>query len=171
MSRMYYEAIGQMKKQLGQLNKWMDAAAEFARSKSLESSTILGTQLAPDQYAFLRQVQSTCDVAKLLASLLSGKEPPSHPDTEKTLEDLQARVNAVIAYLDGFSPSDFDGAAERVVTRPHWEGKVMSGAEYFLQAAVPNFFFHLTHSYAILRHIGVPLGKRDYLGALPLRAR
>ena len=168
---MYYEAIGQMKKQLGQLDKWMNAATEYARAKSFESSLILGFRLAPDQYAFARQVQSTCDVAKLVASVLTGKEAPTHPDTEQTLEELQARVHAVIKYLDGFSASDFDGAATRVVTRPHWDGKVMSGAEYFLQGGVPNFYFHLTHSYAILRHVGVPLGKRDYLGALSMRAR
>ena len=80
------------------------------------------------------------------------------------------RVRAVRAYLDGFSAGDFAGAATRVVTQPRWEGKVMTGADYFLEHAVPNFFFHTTHAYAILRHVGVPLGKRHYLGALSLRA-
>ena len=79
-------------------------------------------------------------------------------------------MRAVIEYLDGFSEKDFEGAATRVITQPRWEGKVMSGADYFLEHAVPNFFFHVTHAYAILRHNGVVLGKRDYLGPLSQRA-
>jgi hypothetical protein len=76
----------------------------------------------------------------------------------------------VLTYLDGFSEKDFAAATTRVVTQPRWEGKMMSGADYFMEHALPNFFFHLTHAYAILRHNGVSLGKRDYLGALSLRA-
>jgi hypothetical protein len=75
-----------------------------------------------------------------------------------------------VAYLDGFSAKDFEASASRVVTQPRWEGKVMSGADYFVEHALPNFFFHISHSYAILRHGNVPLGKRDYLGALSLKA-
>ena len=80
--------------------------------------------------------------------------------------ELRTRVAKVIAYLDGFSAKDFEGAATRVITQPRWEGKVMSGADYFLEHGLPNFFFHLTHAYAILRHSGVDVGKRDYLGPL-----
>ena len=167
---MYQETFGQMNKMLGQLDKWLDAAAELAKTKKIEPSTILGYRLAPDQFAFVRQVQNACDTAKLAASRLTGKDAPSHPDTEQTIEELQARVRAVRTYLDGFSAADFAGAATRVVTQPRWEGKTMAGADYFLEHALPNFFFHTTHAYAILRHIGVPLGKRDYLGALSLRA-
>lgn len=170
MPRMYHETFRQMNKQLGQLDQWLDAAAAFAKSKSVEPGTILGYRLAPDQFALARQVQIACDTAKLGASRLTGKDAPTHADTEQTIEDLQARVRAVRAYLDGVSAGDFAGAATRVVTQPRWEGKVMTGADYFLEHVVPNFFFHITHVYAILRHIGVPLGKRDYLGALSLRA-
>ncbi len=166
---MYYETFGQMKKMLAQLDKWLEAADTFARAKSFEPNLFLGFRLAPDQFAFARQVQATCDVAKLAASRLTGKDAPTHPDSEQTIDELRARVRAVLAYLDGFSPRDFDGAAARVVTLPRWEGKVMNGADYFLEHAVPNFFFHLTHAYAILRHNGVPVGKRDYLGTLTLR--
>jgi hypothetical protein len=167
---MYYETFGQMKKMLGQLDKWLDAAAAFAKTKSFEPNLFLDFRLAPDQFAFARQVQTACDTAKLAAARLAGKEAPSHPDTEKTLEELHARVKTVIAYLDGFTAKDFDGAAARVITQPRWEGKVMTGASYFLEHAVPNFFFHLTHAFAILRHNGVDIGKRDYLGTLSLRA-
>jgi uncharacterized protein len=79
------------------------------------------------------------------------------------------RVRSVISYLDGFSAADFEGAATRVVTQPRWEGKVMTGEDYLLEHAVPNFFFHATHVYAILRHNGVDIGKRQYLGTLSLR--
>ena len=104
--------------------------------------------------------------AKLGASRLTGKDAPLHADTEATMAELHARVRAVIAYLDGFSQKDYAASAARVITQPRWEGKVMSGEDYFQEHAVPNFYFHLTHAYAILRANGVSIGKRDYLGAL-----
>jgi uncharacterized protein len=167
---MYYEMICQMKKMLRQVDKWLDAAAAFAQTKSFDPNTFLGLRLAPDQFAFARQVQVACDTAKLTASRLSGRDAPAHADSEQTLDELRARVAKVLLYLDGFSAKDFEGAANRVVTQPRWEGKVMSGADYFMEHAVPNFFFHLTHAYAILRHNGVNVGKRDYLGTLNLKA-
>lgn len=166
---MVYAIFSQMKKQLGQLDKWLETAAADAKARSFDPNVFLGLRLAPDQFAFARQVQTACDTAKLAASRLTGKEAPSHPDTEQTLDELRARVRSVIAYLDTLSAKDFDGAAARVVTQPRWEGKVMSGADYFVEHAVPNFFFHLTHAYAILREAGVSVGKRDYLGTLSLR--
>ena len=166
---MSYEIIGQMKKQLGQLDKWLDAAAAYAQEKKFDPNLVLSYRLAPDQFPLVRQIQSSCDTAKLVAARLAGKDAPSHPDTEQTLDEVHARVRAVIGYLDGFSAADFAGAATRVISLPRWEGKFMTGADYLLEHAVPNFFFHLSHSYAILRHIGVPLGKRDYLGTLTLR--
>lgn len=166
---MSHEMIGQMKKQLGQLDKWLDAAATYAQEKKFEPNLVLSYRLAPDQFPLVRQIQSCCDTAKLATARLTGKDAPSHPDTEQTLDEVHARVRAVIGYLDGFSAADFAGAATRVITQPRWEGKFMTGADYLLEHAVPNFFFHLSHTYAILRHIGVPIGKRDYLGTLTLR--
>src|SRR5262245_40651819 len=127
MARMYYEILGQMKKQLGQIDTWFDAATAFAQAKSFDPNVFLGLRLAPDQFAFARQVQIACDTAKLAAARLAGKEAPSHPDTEQTIDELRARVRSVIAYLDGFSAKDFEGAKTRSVTQPRWEGKVMSG--------------------------------------------
>ena len=167
---MYDETVRQMKKMLGQLDKWLEAAAAFAKEKSFDPSVFLGLRLAPDQFTFARQVQTCCDTAKLAAARLAGKEAPVQPDTEQSVDELRARVASVIAYLDGFKAKDFEGAAARSITQPRWEGKVMTGADYFLEHAVPNFFFHLTHAFAILRHNGVNVGKRDYLGALSLRA-
>jgi len=115
-------------------------------------------------------VQIACDTTKLGASRLTGKDAPSQPDTEATLDELRARIKSAMAYLDGFSAKDFEGAATRVVSTPRWEGRVMTGEDYFLEHVTPNFFFHAAHAYAILRHNGVNLGKKDYLGSLTLRA-
>ena len=167
---MYTQIFSQMKKQLGQLDKWLGTAEEFAKTKGFDPGIVLGLRLAPDQFAFAQQVQTACDTAKLAASRLTGKAAETHADTEKTLEELRARVRSVIAYLEGFSAKDFEGAAAKVITQPRWEGKWMTGADYFVEHALPNFYFHLTTAYAILRHNGVKLGKRDYLGTLSQRA-
>lgn len=166
---MYYALFGQMKKQLGQMDKWFDAAAQFAEQKTFSPDVYLAMRLAPDQLPFVRQVQIACDTAKLGASRLTGKEAPKHDDAEQTLEELRTRVKDVVGYLNGFQASDFDGAAERSVTQPRWQGKTMSGHDYFMEHVVPNFFFHATHVYALLRHNGVNLGKKDYLGQLTMR--
>jgi uncharacterized protein len=163
---MYYPMFLQMKKMLGQLDTWLVTAEASAKAKSFDPSLFLGFRLSPDQFAFGRQVQVACDTAKLGASRLTGKAAPSQPDTEATVEELRARVQSTIAYLDGFTVQDFAAAATVTVTQPRWEGKTMTGADYFLEHVVPNFFFHLSTAYAILRHNGVAIGKRDYLGAL-----
>lgn len=163
---MYYEMFGQMKKQLAQISAWFDAAEALASERGFSVDLFLEQRLAVDQFALVRQVQITCDTAKLGASRLTGKEAPKHEDNEKTVAELRARIAAVIAYLESFSEADFKGAAEQSITQPRWNGKTMTGADFFREHAVPNFFFHLGHTYAILRHNGVKLGKRDYLGKL-----
>ncbi|MGE0868461.1 MAG: DUF1993 family protein [Kofleriaceae bacterium] len=160
----------QMQKQLAQLDKWLEVAGEYAKTKSFDSNVLMGLRLAPDQFPFSRQVQIACDTAKLGAARLSGKTAPSHADTEQTLDELRTRIRSTLEFVHTCSEAELDGAATRVVTQPRWEGKVMSGANYFLEHVVPNFYFHLTHAYAILRHNGVGLGKRDYLGQLSLVA-
>jgi hypothetical protein len=165
---MIYPMLLQMKKTLLQVDKWLEAATAYAASKSFDPNVLVGMRLAPDQFAFARQLQTACDTAKLAAARLSGREPPSHADTEQTVEELRARVKTVVAYLESFSAKDFDGAEKRVISTPRWEGKVMSGRDYLIEHAGPNFYFHVTHVYAILRHNGMAIGKRDFLGALTL---
>ncbi len=162
---MYTETFSQFKKQLGQLDKWLGMAADYAKSKSFDPDVFATLRLAPDQFPLARQVQIACDTVKLSVGFLTGKPVQPQEDTEKTLAELQARVRSVITLLDGITPTDFDGAATRVVSQPRWKGEWMTGADYFIEHTVPNFFFHLTTAYAILRHNGVPVGKRDYLGA------
>src|SRR5688572_10504815 len=118
---MHFELIGQMKKTLGQVATWLDAAAAFATTKKFDPNLFLGFRLAPDQFAFARQIQTACDTAKLATARLVGQEAPKHADNEQTLDELRARVQSVIAYLDGFSAKDFVEAGSRVITTPRWE--------------------------------------------------
>ena len=161
---MYTEIFAQFKKQLGQLDKWLGTATDYAKSKNFDPDVLLTLRLAPDQFPLTRQVQIACDTVKLAAGYLTGKPMPAHEDNEKTIAELQARVRSLITLIDGLAPKDFDGAATRVVSQPRWKGEWMTGADYLVEHAIPNFFFHLTTTYALLRHNGVPLGKRDYLG-------
>jgi hypothetical protein len=161
---MYTETFNQFKKQLGQLDKWLGTAADYAKSKNFDPDLFPTLRLAPDQFPLARQVQIACDTVKLSLSFLTGKQVQPQEDNEKTLAELQARVRSVISLLDGVTPKDFEGAATRVVSQPRWKGEWMTGADYFIEHTIPNFFFHLTTAYAILRHNGVAVGKRDYLG-------
>lgn len=166
---MYASMFGQFTKTLTQLTTWLDAAERHAAERKFDANILMHARLAPDQFPLARQVQIACDTAKLGASRLTGKAAPSHADDEATLADLRTRIASTIAYLRTFTSADFDGAASRVITQPRWEGKVMSGNDYFLEHVVPNFFFHATHTYALLRHNGVPVGKKDFLGPLSQR--
>jgi hypothetical protein len=161
--------ILEMKKLLGQLDTWLDKAIAYGEAKKFDPNVLVQSRLAPDMFAFVRQVQSTCDSAKFAAARTAGKEVPSHPDTEQTIDDLKKRVATVIAYLGTFSAKDFEGADERSVSLPRWEGKSLTAINYLVEHAQPNFFFHLTTTYALLRHAGVDVGKRDFLGPMTWR--
>jgi hypothetical protein len=159
----------EMKKLLGSLDTCLEKAAAHAAAKKYDPSVLLQSRLAPDMVPLIRQVQIVCDQAKYAASRAAGKDTPSHPDTEQTIDEIRARIATVIAYLGEFSGSDFDGAGARTISLPRWEGKSMTATDYVIEHAMPNFFFHCTTAYAILRHNGVDIGKRDFLGALTFR--
>src|SRR5450432_4305478 len=108
---MYYESMLQMKKMLGQVDKWLSLAEAHAKEKSFDPNLFVGFRLAPDQFAFARQIQTACDTAKLAAARLTGKDAPKHADTEQTVDELRLRLRAVVSYLDGFTAKDFEGAA------------------------------------------------------------
>jgi hypothetical protein len=167
----FYElTVPQLTKMLKNLDQWLAAAVANAEARKFPADNLLGMRLAPDQFPLSRQIQSACDNAKFLVGRLAGKEWPAHPDTETTIEQLRARIASVIDYMAGCSPEDFAGAGERKITLPWLEGKWMTGAEYCVQFAIPNFHFHLVTAYALLRHAGVALGKRDYIGSVPMRS-
>jgi uncharacterized protein len=164
-----YAAVQEQKKMIVNLEAWIEKAVAYAKAKSFDPSVLLTARLAPDQYPFLRQVQSVCDSAKFTAARLAGKEPPKHPDTEQTLDEIRARIQSCKAYLDTFKPADFDGAEARVVPLSFMPSKALKGLDFLFELQLPNFFFHLTTAYAILRHNGVDVGKTDYIGSLNLR--
>lgn len=161
--------VPQLQKTLRNLDAWLVAAHKHAEAKKFPVDNLLGCRLAPDQFALVRQVQTVCDNAKFLPGRLAGKEWPKHEDNETTFEQLHARIASTQAYLETFKPADFDGAADRKITLPWTEGKWMTAAEYVIQFALPNFYFHTVIAYEILRHNGVELGKRDYIGGIPLK--
>jgi uncharacterized protein len=163
-----YNAIVQSKKMLSNIDAWLDKATAHAKAKSFDPSVLLGARLAPDQYPLVRQIQVACDQAKFIAARLSGKEPPKHPDTEQTLDEIRARIRSTMDYLGTFESSDFHGSEARLVALPFLEGKVIRGDDFLLELALPNLYFHLTTAYAILRHNGVDLGKGDFIGQLRL---
>jgi len=154
-------------KMLRNVDRWLDKAVAYAGEKKFDPETLLQARLAPDQYPLIGQIQAACDQAKYTAAKLTGKEPPAHPDTEKTLEEARARIRTCLGYLETFTPADFVGADERPCSHSWMGGKRMRGGDYLDHLALPNFHFHVTTAYAILRHNGVPLGKGDFLGHLP----
>lgn len=167
---MLYElTVIQFSKMLGNLDLILDKAASFAEGKKVAMEVLLNSRLAPDQFHLIRQVQIACDTAKLGVSRLTGKTAPVHADDETTLAELKVRIAEVIAYLNTFTPEDFAGAKECRVSQPRWEGKYLTGFEFAIQHAIPNLYFHITTTYAILRHNGVDVGKKDYLGAMPYK--
>ncbi|HXK19411.1 MAG TPA: DUF1993 domain-containing protein [Polyangiaceae bacterium] len=167
---LYAATVPQFKRILQNVERWMDKAVAFAEGKKFDPNSLLSARLAPDQFALVRQIQSVADQCKLTVARLTAKDPPKHPDTEQSFEELRKRLHSVIAYLDTFSPADFDGAAERQISLPFFpEGKMMLGAEYLVERQLPNLYFHASMTYAILRHNGVDLGKGDFLGQSTFR--
>lgn len=166
---LYNASVPQFAKMLSNMERWLDKAAEHATARKFDVDTLLAARLAPDQYALVRQVQAACDSAKLGCARLTGKDAPVHPDTETTLAQLKARIQAVVAFLGTLTPADFEGAAARPVTLHFMPGMVISGTDYFNEMAIPNFYFHATTVYAILRNNGVDVGKRDFIGSTNLR--
>jgi hypothetical protein len=156
-------------KTLRNLERWLDKAAEFAQARKFEADTLLTARLAPDQFPLVKQVQAAADQAKLGAARLAGVEAPKHADTETTFAELRERLRATVAWLESLTPAQFEGAEERTISLPWWQGKTMRGGDYLDHYLVPNFYFHATHCYALLRHNGVELGKVDFLMPLPLQ--
>lgn len=152
---------------LGQLQVMLDKAAAHAEARKIDPAVFINARLAPDMFALARQVQIATDTAKGCAARLAGVEIPSYPDTETTFPALEARIARTKAFLESVDRTKVDGSAERPVTlKLRGKDVEFTGRGYLLAFALPNFFFHLTAAYAILRHNGVELGKADFLGGL-----
>jgi hypothetical protein len=155
---------------LNALSAILDKAQAFAEARKIDPTTLLAARLFPDMFTFARQVQSACDQAKNGGARLAGIDPPRYEDTEKTIADLKARIAKTIAFLKALDAGKIDTSAEREITFPLGPNKGhMKGADYLNHFVLPNFHFHLTTAYDILRHSGVELGKRDFLGAIPMK--
>jgi len=169
---MFYDlTVVQFSKMLQNLAAILAKAEQAALAKKYDVSVLLNARLAPDQFNLIRQVQIACDTAKLGVARLAGvaDSAPKHQDQETSLAELQQRIAETLAYLATFTPEMLADAAGRQITQPRWEGKYLTGEEFALQHAVPNLYFHVTTAYAILRHNGVDVGKKDYLGAMPYK--
>lgn len=150
---------------LGALSLILDKAAAHCEARKIDPNAILTARLFPDMFTFTKQVQLTTDFAKGAVARLTGAEVPSWPDTETSFPELKARVAKAIAYVEAAAPAAFEGAATREIKmKLGGEDRVLSGATLLFQFSLPNFHFHFTTAYDILRHNGVELGKRDYMG-------
>ncbi len=163
---MYEASIPVFIRILGNLSAILDKAAAHAEAKKIDQAIFINSRLAPDMFPLSRQVQIATDMVKGCAARLAGLEVPSYEDNEITFADLQARIAKTVAFLQSVSAEQINGSEGRTVTLKV-RGKEVSflGQFYLLNFVLPNFYFHVTATYAILRHNGVDLGKMDFLGS------
>ncbi|UGA36242.1 DUF1993 domain-containing protein [Chromobacterium haemolyticum] len=164
---MYQASVPVLIRGLNNLSAILDKAAADAAARNIAPDVLLNARLAPDMFALTRQVQIASDSAKGCAARLAGVEVPSYADDEASFADLQQRIAKTVAFLQGFNAAQIDGSeAREVVLKVRGDEIRFSGQNYLLGFVLPNFYFHLTAAYAILRHNGVALGKMDYLGGV-----
>lgn len=150
---------------LKNLSAILDKAQAHADAKKIDPRVLTAARLYPDMFPMSRQVQSACDTAKGAVARLAGVAVPVHEDTEQTFEELKARIAKTIAFVQTIQPAQLDGSEDKEVVLKFRTGEVkFKGMQYLLGHALPNFYFHVTTAYDILRHNGVEVGKRDYIG-------
>jgi hypothetical protein len=149
----------------------LDKAAAFAAAKKIDPAVLTQWRLAPDMFPLTRQVQIACDQAKNGSARLVGVEPPKYEDNETTIDQLKARIAKTLDFVKAVDTKALDGAAGREITFPLGPTNKghMKGDDYLTHFVLPNFYFHLTAAYAILRACGVEVGKRDFLGQIPIK--
>lgn len=164
---MYGASVSVLRQGLQNLQTILTKAVEFADNKKVASDVIAASRLAVDMVPLSRQVQIACDTAKGCGARLSGTENPSFVDDEKTLPELLLRVEKTLAFLELLAPEQFVGSEDKAI-QLNFPGITLNfnGQDYLQQFVLPNFYFHLSTAYGILRHIGVDIGKKDYLGAI-----
>jgi uncharacterized protein len=153
-------------KMLGNMLNWLEAAKAHAEAKKFSTDVYLTLRLAPDMLPFGRQIQIASDAAKGCVARLAGQEMPKYEDNEATLDELAERIRKTRDFVLSVPPEAFAGSEEREITIPRRTGDPLKfdGSTYLRHFALPNFYFHATTTYALLRQAGVPLGKNDYLG-------
>jgi hypothetical protein len=174
-TNLYSITVPALKKSLQSLSQMLKIAAELANSKAtnwqpaeVQTASLLNDRIVFDQFPLVRQIQMACDNAKGGAGRLAQSEIPIFEDHEKTIEELQARIEKTISFLDSIKPEQIIGKEDIQVSLPYFKDKYFTGFDYATQYLLPNFYFHVTTAYAILRKNGAKVGKTDYLGDLPL---
>ncbi|MDH5338494.1 MAG: DUF1993 domain-containing protein [Rubrivivax sp.] len=164
---MHSASVPVFQRLLGNLLNWLDKAEAHAAERGFDPVNYLGLRLAPDMLPLVKQVQIASDAAKGCAARLAGLEVPKWDDNEASLADLRARVRRTIDYVGSVPAAQIDGSEAREIVLPlrNRDPLRYNGHDYLRQFALPNFFFHVTTIYALLRHAGVPIGKADYLGS------
>ncbi len=161
---MFHAAVPGILQTLKALDGILAKAEAHAQERKIDPAVLLNYRLAPDMFALTRQVQLVTDFAKGTMARLTGREIPKYEDVETTIPELRARIAKVTAFVNGFVPADLDGAESRDVTLPiGGQPPTFKGQDYLVNFALPNFYFHATTAYAILRHCGVAIGKRDFM--------
>lgn len=164
----YHQSVVQMSKVLRNLDACLAKAVSFAEAKGSSPDDFVTFKLTFDMRPLSFQIQSACDSGKMAAARLCGIQPPVHPDTETTMQQLRDRIASTVEFMDKLEEQQFAGAAEREIRLSFIPGKMLIGSDYLRELVVPNFYFHVTVAYALLRAAGVPLGKMDYLGSLTM---
>jgi hypothetical protein len=162
---MYEIAVPTLAHTLTCLSKILAKAADYATAKKIDPAVLVNARLAPDMFPLSRQVQIASDTAKGCAARLANREPPSYPDTEATLLELIERLDKTVEFMHSIPAAEIDGSETRKITLNMRSGPLhFSGREYLLAFVLPNVYFHVATAYGILRHNGLDIGKRDYLG-------
>ena len=163
---MYQASVPVFLQMLTALSAILDKAAEHARTSGIDPAELVNARLAPDMFPLARQVQIATDHAKGAAARLSGREIPKFEDTEASFEELKARIAKTLDFVSSVEVGEIDSSGDSEITlNIGGQPRTFTGQRYLLHSALPNFFFHVTTAYDILRAKGVPLGKRDYMGA------
>ena len=162
----YAASVPLFQQMLGSLKDVLAKAEAHATARNIEPSALLAARLAPDMFPLTRQVQIACDFAKGVCGRLAGVELPIHDDFEHSFAELQVRIDKVLTFIGGLSAAAFEGAEARlIVIRPGTpKERSFNGQDYLLHYGIPQFFFHHTTTYALLRHNGIDIGKRDFMG-------
>lgn len=163
---MYDASVPVFVRSLTALSTVLDKAAAYFEAKKIDPAAVLTARLAPDMFALTRQVQLACDFAKNTSGRLAGGDLPKYEDTETSITELKARIQKTLAFITGLSKDSIDGSADRDIVVPLRAGPTtFKGKAFLLGFGLPNFFFHATTAYVILRHNGLEIGKTDFLGA------
>jgi uncharacterized protein len=164
---MYQASVPAFVQMLNNLSAMLDKAEAYSENRKIDPEVLLNYRLAPDMLPFIRQVQIAADLAKGAVARLAAVEVPKHDDTEKTFADLKGRLAKTAAFVQSVQPNDIDGSEDREINLTLGEHKMsFKGQPYLLHFVMPNFYFHCTTAYDILRHCGVELGKRDFIGII-----